>query len=158
MKKKQKQKFKIPRTVEGTIFEIAFVVLAVVVWVLIIVMLRHSPDTVATHFDIAGRPDDYGSKLHILFPCIMTSVMGGCMLLGAYFPHTVNLPVMIENLRQALLVTRMMRILALVFLLLTIAMAYTSLSAAHTGLPIILTVAAILSIVGFFTVFIYKSK
>jgi len=155
---KQKQKFSITRTLEGTVFEIAFLVLAIVVWAVIIVMMRHAPDIIATHFNAAGNPDSYGNKLNILFPLIITTVAGACSLLGAYFPHTVNLPVKIGNMRQALLVTRMMRILSIAFLLLTLAIAYSSLHGNPSAVPAIASVVIIIGIVAIFTFLVYRSR
>ena len=155
---KQKQKFRIARSTEGTIFEIAFVILAVIVWAVIIVMMRHAPETVPTHFDVTGTPDAYGSKTAFLLPTILISVGGVCMLAGAYFPHTVNLPVSIDNIRQALLATRMLRVMALVFLLLTLCVAYCSLGSKPSAVPAIAVVVVILAIVAYFTLLIYKAK
>ena len=83
----KKEKIKVHRTTEGTIFEVAFLVLAVVVWVLIIMMMKNAPDVVATHFDASGRPNGYGSPWGLLFPCIITTVVGACLLAAAYFPR-----------------------------------------------------------------------
>ena len=156
---KQNQKFRIARSTEGTIFEIAFVILAVIVWAVIIVMMRHAPETVATHFDATGTPNSWGNKYSLLLPLIITTVVGGCMLLGAYFPHTVNLPVSISNMRQALLAVRMMRILAFIFLLLTLLIAYTSFGNARpSAWPIILIVVLMLGVIALFTALIYKAR
>ena len=57
----KKQKIKVNRTKEGTLFEIAFAMLAVIVWALIIWMLIKAPDVISTHFDAHGRPNSYGS-------------------------------------------------------------------------------------------------
>ena len=59
--KKTKEKIKVHRTAEGTAFEVAFVVMAVVVWALVIWMISQAPDVIATHFDGNGRPNGYGS-------------------------------------------------------------------------------------------------
>jgi len=155
---KQKQKFSIPRTTEGTIFEIATVVLTVIVWVVIVLALRKAPDVVATHFDAFGRPDDYGSKLTMLFPCIVISVMGLCMLAGAYFPHTVNLPVGIGNMRQALLVSRMMRIMAVIFEFLTLAIAFGSLHQPPTVVPVLVLVGLLIAVLIVFVILIRKAR
>ena len=51
MRQEKKQKIKVHRTTEGTIFELAFLVLAVIIWVLVILMMKNAPDVIATHFD-----------------------------------------------------------------------------------------------------------
>ena len=156
---KQKQKFSVQRTPEGTIFEVAFLMTAIVVWAIIIVMMRHAPDIVASHFDATGTPNGWGSKYSFMLILILTTVSGACMLAGAYFPHTVNLPVSISNMRQALQAVRMMRILALIFLLLTLVIAYASFGGARpSAWPVILTVVLMLGVIAYFTLLIYKSK
>ena len=127
LKQNNKTKIKVYRTTEGTLFELAFLVLAIVVWVLVILMLNNAPDVVATHFDASGRPNGYGSPWGLLFPCIITTVVGAGMLLGAYFPNTINVPVEVTTPRQYELLIRMTRIGALLFLLLTLASPATAL-------------------------------
>ena len=46
---------KVHRTLEGTIFETVFTIMAIVVWGLIILMLNQAPDIVPTHFDASGN-------------------------------------------------------------------------------------------------------
>lgn len=125
LKQNNKQKIKVYRTTEGTIFELAFLVLAIVVWVLVILMLSNAPDVIATHFDGNGHPNGYGSPWGLLFPCIITTVVGACLLAGAYFPHTLNIPVEVKTPRQYELLIRMTRIAALLFLLLTLSIPAT---------------------------------
>ena len=116
----KKQKFKVERSTEGNIFELAFVLLAIVVWVTIIMFYHQAPDIIPTHFGPSGAPDAFGSKTRMFFPCIMITVVAVCMMAGAYFPHSVNLPgISLVNERQAALSTRLMRVLGILFLLLT---------------------------------------
>lgn len=151
------QKFSLGRTLEGTVFEIAFVVLAILVWVYVTLQLNAAPDTIPTHFGLSGTPDAYGSKWGMLVPCIMMTVFGVSSLLGAYFPHTLNLPgVTIANMRQALLGARMMRILALLFLLLTAAIVAGSLKG--SVLYILVPIGVILLVGIVFTILIYRSN
>ena len=151
------QKFRLGRTLEGTVFEIAFVVLAILVWVYVTLQLNAAPDTIPTHFGLSGTPDAYGSKWGMLVPCIMMTVVGGSFLLGAYFPHTLNLPgVAIANMRQALLGARMMRIMALLFLLLTAAIAADTMRG--SVLYIFVLIGAILLVGIVFTILIYRSN
>ena len=125
LKLNDKQKIKVNRTTEGTIFELVFIVLAIVVWALVITMLNNAPDVIATHFDGNGRPNGYSSPWGLLVPCIITTVVGGCLLLGAYFPQTLNVPVEVKTPRQFELLIRMTRIAALLFLLLTLSIPAT---------------------------------
>ena len=148
MKNNSKEKVKVCRTTEGTVFEMVFLVLAIVVWALIILMITHAPNVVATHFDLSGRPNGYGSPWGLLFPCILVTVVGGCLLLGAYFPHTLNMPVEVKTPRQYELLIRMTRISALVLLLMALAIPATVLLFSHPSpWPVIGCVGLLLGII-----------
>ena len=156
------EKIKVNRTLEGTIFEFAFLVLLIAVWVFIIIALQKAPDVVPSHFDAAGRANSYGSKYGILFATIFTSIAGIIMLGCAYFPHTINLPVRIKTPRQYLLAIRMVRVLSLVMLALTAVIGYTSLVAGAHGepsaVPILATVGVMFAVIIIFCILIYKAK
>ena len=153
----KKQKFEVKRTAEGTAFEIAFIVLAIMTWVYVILMLNKAPEIVPTHFGPSGSPDAYGSKWNMLFPGILTTVVGFCCLAGAYFPHTVNIPgVKIANVGQANLAVRLMRIMALLMLALTAAITADTLRG-HI-LFTLLAVAAIVIVSVVFSILIYKAR
>ena len=154
----QKQKFSIQRSTEGTIFEIATIILTIIVWVVIVLALRHAPDRIITHFDAMGRPDDYGSKWNVVFHGILLTIAGLGCLAGAYFPHSVNLPVSINNLRQALLVSRMMRILAIIFILMTMTVTLGSLHQPAMAAPVLVPVGLLVGIIIFFSVMVYKAR
>ena len=157
--KNNKEKIKVYRTTEGTIFELAFLVLAVIVWTLVIIMLKSAPDVIATHFDASGHPNGYGSPWGLLFPCIITTVVGAGMLVGAYFPNTINVPVEVRTPRQYELLIRMMRIAALVFLLLTLAIPATLVVFENpTSWPILGCVALLLLVIIYYCVLIHKAK
>lgn len=156
------EKIKVNRTLEGTIFEFAFLVLLIAVWVFIIIALQKAPDVVPTHFDGAGHATSYDSKYSILFVTIFTSIGGIIMLGSAYYPHTINIPVKVKTPRQYLLAIRMMRVLSLVLLALTAVIAYTSLVAGTHGepsaMPILATVGVMFAIIIVFCVLIFKAK
>lgn len=153
----KKQKFKVGRTPEGTAFELVFIVLAILVWLYVILTYNHAPETIPTHFGPTGAPDSFGHKSNMLFPCILMSVIGASMMLGAYFPHTVNLPaVKIVNERQAALVVRMMRVLGLLMLVLTAALAFDTQRGHVLTVFVVLIVMAV--VCPTFIFFIYRSK
>jgi uncharacterized membrane protein len=159
MRQEKKQKIKVHRTTEGTIFELAFLVLAVIIWVLVILMMKNAPDVIATHFDAHGRPNGYGSPWGLLFPCIIMTVVGGCLLAGAYFPHTLNMPVEVKTPRQYELLIRMTRIAALLFLLLTLAIPATLLYFdSHPMAPVVGTIGLMLAVIVYYTVLIHRAK
>jgi uncharacterized membrane protein len=153
----KKQKFEVKRTTEGTVFEVAFLLLAVVTWVIVVMLVNDAPDTIPTHFGLSGTPNSYGSKYELYFPCILTTVMGACCLAGAYFPHTVNIPgVPISNNRQAALAVRLLRVMGLLVLLLTMAIVGDTLRG-HV-LFILIVVGALLTACVMFSIFIYRAK
>lgn len=156
------EKIKVNRTLEGTIFEFAFLVVLIAVWVFIIIALQKAPDVVPTHFDAAGRATSYDSKYSILFATIFTTIGGVIMLICAYFPHTINLPVRIKTPRQYLLAIRMMRVLSFTLLALTAVIAYTSLVAGAHGnpsaVPILAVVGVMFAVVIIFSILIFKAK
>ena len=154
------EKIKVNRTLEGTIFEFAFLVLLIAVWVFIIIALQKAPDVVPSHFDAAGRANSYGSKYGILFATIFTSIAGIIMLGCAYFPHTINLPVRIKTPRQYLLAIRMVRVLSLVLLVLTAVIGYTSLVAYNepSAIPILTVVGVMFAVIIVFTLLIFRAK
>ena len=153
------QKIRVYRSTEGTIFEVVFLVLAVLLWACIIWLISRAPDTVPTHFGFDGKPDAYGSPMKILFPCILITVVGACFMAGAYFPHTVNLPVKVSTPRQYALVVRMMRILGLLMLPLTLCIAFPALHSAHpSAIPTLAAVAVILVVCVVFTYLIYRNN
>ena len=63
MEKFDIKKVKVHRTASGTIFEMAFVLIALIVWGLIIWLVHQAPDIVPTHFDGSGNPNAYGSPV-----------------------------------------------------------------------------------------------
>ena len=154
------EKIKVNRTLEGTIFEFAFLVVLIAVWVLIIIALQKAPDVVPSHFDAAGHANSYGSKYGILFATIFTTIGGVVLLGGAYFPHTINLPVRIKTPHQYLLAIRMMRVLSLTLLALTAVIAYTSLVAYDkpSAIPIFTVVGVMFAVIFVFTLLIFRAK
>lgn len=158
----QKQKIKVYRTTEGTIFEVLFVLLLIITWVMIVRFLSSAPDIVPSHFDATGQANRYGSKYAILFPCVITSVVGFCLMLGAYFPNSINMPIRVSTPRQYTWVIRMTRILGIMMLPLTFVIAWTSLASQRYGgpsaIPILSVVGIMLAVVIGFSIVTYKMR
>ncbi len=158
----KKEKIKVYRTTEGTIFEIIFLVVLITVWTLLITYWHQAPDIVPTHFGPDGKPNDWGSKIGILFPCGVTSLTGLVLMIIAYFPHKVNIPVTVSTPQQWTLVVRMTRCMGLMMLVLTFAIGYTSLVSAVNGgaIPVLIlsTVGALFAIIIVFCVLIHRAK
>jgi hypothetical protein len=146
------------RTLEGTIFEVVFLVMALVLWGFIAWLIARAPSLVPIHFDIVGEADKWSHPTSVIFPCLIMTVAGACMLLGAYFPKSVNLPVKVENARQVALVMRMMRILSLVMLLITLHIALSTLLASLLFWLVWVAVGLLLAIVATYTILIYKAR
>lgn len=155
----KKQKIKVNRTKEGTVFEIAFVMLAVVVWALIIWMIIKAPDVVATHFDGRGHPNGYGSPWGLVIPCIITTVVGAGLLVVAYHPHLINMPVEMKTPRQYELGIRSTRVAALTLLLLTLSIpAALLLFESPSPWPVLGTVGLLLAVMTYYSVLIYRAR
>ena len=150
---------KVHRTTEGTVFEVAFVILAIIVWGLIIWMIHRAPDIVATHFDASGKPNAYGSPTGLLIPCIILTIGAVVCMVCAYFPRHINMPFKITNIRQVELAIRFSRVMGITFLLIPLSVAYTSLGmSAPTAVPIMIAIGLIFVETIIFAILINKAK
>lgn len=155
----KKQKIKVNRTKEGTLFEIAFVILAVIVWGIIIWMIHRAPGIVPTHFDASGKPNAYGSPVGVAIPCVILTIAGIGLMVLAYFPHLINMPVKITNIRQVEWSIRSTRVAAITILLMALAVAYTMLGMSPSSpIPILAAVGLLLLEGIVFSILIFKAK
>ena len=153
------KRVKVYRTKEATVFEIVFVLMAIIVWALIISMVYRAPDIVPTHFDASGKPNAYGSPVSVTFPCVLLTIGAIVCMVCAYFPRHINMPFKITNIRQVELAIRLLRVMGVTFLLIPLAVAYTMLGMdSPSAVPILATVALVLVETLLFTILIYKSK
>lgn len=150
---------KVHRTVEGTVFEAVFIVVAIIVWGLIIWMIHQAPDIVPTHFDGSGKPNAYGSPAGVTIPCVILTIAAiGCMVV-AYFPRLINSTVKITNIRQVELNIRSIRVAGITLLLMVLAVAYTMLGMdSPTPFPILAVVVLLLIEIMFFSIITYKAR
>ena len=149
---------KVHRTTEAIIFEIAFAIVAVIVWGIIIWMIHRAPDIVPTHFDASGKPNAYGSPAGVTIPCVLLTIGAVVCMVCAYFPRHINMPFEIRNIRQVELAIRLLRVTGITFLLIPLALAYTMLGmSSPSAIPILATVALILVETVLFSIIIYKS-
>ena len=133
------KKVKVHRTTEATVFEVVFVLMAIIVWGLIIWMVHQAPDIVPTHFDASGKPNAYGSPAGVTIPCVLLTIG-------------------IRNIRQVELAIRLLRVTGITFLLIPLALAYTMLGmSSPSAIPILATVGLILVETVLFSIIIYKS-
>lgn len=84
------KKVQVHRTTEGTVFEVAFVILAIIVWGLITWMIHRAPDIVPTHFDAFGKPNAYGSPSGIIIPCIVLTI-GAVICMAIAISHDTSI-------------------------------------------------------------------
>ena len=153
------KKIKVHRTTEATIFEIVFVLMALIVWGLIIWMVHRAPDIVPTHFDASGEPNAYGSPVGITIPCALLTIGAIVCMVCAYFPRHINMPFKIRNIRQVELSIRLLRVIGVTLLLTPLAVAYTLLGMSSPSVvPILAVIGLILVETILFTIIIYKSK
>lgn len=146
-----KEEIKVYRTKESTIFEITFLILALVVWGLIIWFVKQAPDIVPTHFDASGNPNAWGSPVRIVIPCAIITIAGIIMMILSYFPKYFNLVEKHKTPRNYALSIRMLRISSLLMLLLTLVLAWTLLqSTSRSPIPII-SIVVIMVIVAIYT-------
>ncbi len=113
-------KIKIERTPTDNILEIMGWVALAGLWILTLVNYSDLPDTIPTHFNGAGKVDNYGGKATLfMLPIIATLAYIGLTVLNNY-PHIFNYPTKLtaENaLRQYTSATRMIRYLKFVIVL-----------------------------------------
>lgn len=144
---------------EGTIFEIAFAIIAIIVWGLIIWLVHQAPDIVPTHFDASGKPNAYGSPTGVTIPCVILTIGAIVMMVLAYFPRHINMPFKITNIRQVELAIRQLRIAGIILMILPLAVAYTILGmSSPTAVPIIAVVVLLIAEFILFTILIYRTK
>ena len=154
-----KERIKVCRTTEGTIFEIVLVVMLVVIGALIAMMYADAPDVVPTHFGPSGEPNGWGSKSGVLIPCLVITIASIFLMVSAYSPHKINIPVEVSTPRQWALVVRLVRVTALEMALLTLSIATSSLLVEHhTSWPIAAVTGLMFITVIVFCVLIHKAR
>ena len=150
---------KVHRTTEGTVFEMAFAIVAIIVWGLIVWMIHQAPDIVPTHFDASGKPNAYGSPSGIAIPCIIITVVAIGLMVTAYFPRHINMPFKIANIQQVKLAIRSVRVMGITLLLMALAVAYMMLGmGSPSPIPIFAVIGLIIVEIILFTILIYKAK
>ena len=142
---------KVYRTTQGTILEVLFAIVAVVVWGIIIWLVAKAPDIVPTHFDASGKPNEYGPATGIMIPCAIITLVAIGIMITAYYPRHINMPFKITNIRQVKLTILSVRITGIILVLIALAVAYTLLGMeSPNATPIIaLVILLIVEVVGF---------
>lgn len=150
---------KVHRTLEGTVLEIVFAIVAIIVWGIIIWLVHRAPDIVPTHFDASGNPNAYGTPAGVAIPCVILTMVAISMMVIAYFPRHINMPFEITNIRQVELVIRQLRIVGITSLLLPLAVAYMMLGMkTPSATPLLLLVGLIFLEFIVTSILIYRAK
>lgn len=155
---KQKNKIEVHRTKEGTIFELVFLALAIILWGYVFWLVNHLPDQIPTHFDALGKADKYGSPTALFLPMLITTVIGLCVMAGAYFPSTWNMPFELKTPNQWAHAIRLMRVTGILTLMLGAAIAFSLSISSPNGLPIIIYSVVMLAIGIGYALYIYKIR
>ena len=134
LKKDNRPAVKVNRTLEGTIFEIVVAAILIVSWVIIIMNRNNLP---------ASFP---------FTQCITVSVVSLGMLIAAYFPNSINMPVQINTPRQYALAIRMVRIIGLILSLMPVT------TYLHSMLSTVFCVGGMVVVIIIFTVLLHKAR
>ena len=134
LKKDNLPAVKVNRTLEGTIFEIVVAAILIVSWVIIIMNLDNIP---------AWFP---------LPQCIITSSVSLGMMVAAYFPNSINMPVQINTPRQYALAIRMVRIIGVILSLMPVTAYF------HSMLSTVFCVGGLVVVIIIFSVLIYRAR
>lgn len=134
LKKDNRPAVKVNRTLEGTIFEIVVAAILIVSWVIIIMNRNNLP---------AWFP---------LAQCIITSLVSLGMMVAAYFPNSINMPVQINTPRQYALAIRMVRIIGVIMSLMPVTAYF------HSMLSTVFCVGGLVVVIIIFSVLIYRAK
>ena len=134
-----------PITLSDRILELVAAAMAVLLLILTGVLYSKAPDTVPSHFNLAMEADAWSGKgVYWVLAVIMLVGMAICAS-AAYNRKMVNLPIRLKPevfYRQIGLISRMCRVMTLVFALIWLAV-LLAMSASFIGLPADVTVVFI---------------
>lgn len=126
-----------PITLSDRILELSALALGTLMLILTGVLYSKAPDTVPSHFNMAMEADDWsGKEVYWILAVMMLIGMAVCAS-AAYNRKLVNLPIRLKPAvfyRQIGLISRMCRIMTLVFGLIWLAI-LLAMSAGFIGLP-----------------------
>ena len=134
-----------PITLSDRILELVAAAMVVLLLILTGVLYSKAPDTVPSHFNLAMEADAWSGKgVYWVLAVIMLVGMAICAS-AAYNRKMVNLPIRLKPevfYRQIGLISRMCRVMTLVFALIWLAV-LLAMSASFIGLPADVTVVLI---------------
>jgi uncharacterized membrane protein len=142
------------------IFALIFLILLIA---LPIIYLKDLPDSIPSHFNAAGQPDDYGSRSTLWLLPLTGSFMYILMTVLSGFPQIYNYPVKItsENaVMQYTIATRLIRILKTVILIIFSYLSFQTINTSignATGLGKVFLPVSLLLTFGLIAVFVVMS-
>lgn len=162
--KRNYREISIRPTFTDRILESAVVILLVILWGATVWCWHILPGEIPVHFDLAGRPNGYGSKATLFLITGLATFAAILTGISAYFPRMINLPVAVRTPRQFALLCRMVRIvnllLVLLFFSILVNMATSGLGA-HSMLAGCLDLVFVVSILGvmlFYSWLIHRAR
>jgi len=158
-------KIKIPFQNIDLVIELASIAVLLLMWMHLIMNYSGLPETVASHFNGAGQPDDYSNKIFLwILPILATVLYFGLLILGR-FPHLHNYMVNIteENaLTQYRFSTRVLRVVNFLCAVMFAYINYKIIVGANNnsselGMGFVITVVSVSILLPIF-IFLYQQK
>ena len=117
---------RLQRTWTNTCFEIVIGILLIALWVSIALKIAISGgNPIPTHFDMAGRPDDYGSPYWLLLLGGVNTALAIYYMMAAYRPvNMIHTSVPVRNMRQVWILVRWGYVFAIEVTLFCISLVY----------------------------------
>lgn len=125
---------RIKLTQTDKIIEIFGWCLLLISWIWVAVHYAQLPEVIPTHFNAIGEPDGFSDKKHIWTLILMSTGFFTGMTLLNRFPHIFSylVPITKENaLCQYTYATQMIRYLKLIFVILFVILAFSSIQCAN---------------------------
>ncbi|MDP5081921.1 MAG: DUF1648 domain-containing protein [Winogradskyella sp.] len=160
-----KPKIKVPYQSVDVVIELASIVVLLLMWFYVIMEFTNLPDSIPSHFNSKGQPDNYSNKGIIWFlPVLATLIYSGLFTLNR-FPHLHNYTVNInkENApKQYRFSTRVLRVVNFLCVLMFAYISYQLIIGAKNqqsdlGLGFVITVVGISVLLPVF-IFVYQRK
>ncbi len=155
--KEFRPKIKIAKTKLDYLFEIAALILILLLWIKVISAYSALPEIIPKHYGFTGKPDAYGNKINIFLLPSVGTVLFILLYVLAYFPHAFNYPLKLTEKNVVVVyksATRFIRILNLYLAFVFFVIGYQSLNVAHKKVSGLNSIIVPLLIIGVFILII----
>ncbi|MFL9834907.1 DUF1648 domain-containing protein [Chryseobacterium terrae] len=98
-------------TVIFTVFDILNLLLVLFLWIYTVRIYKKLPEKIPTHFDLEGKPDNFGKKKFAFFMPVLSALFYVLFFFITKHPETGNFPFEITEVNQE------MQFLIMIFLL-----------------------------------------